>query len=63
MTKSKRALYTVEFKQEAVRLVESGQSMAAAARTLGVVPHTLGNWVQEQRTGKLKGATSWSGRS
>ena len=37
MTKSRRAQYTLEFKQEAVRLVESGQSIAAAARSLGVV--------------------------
>jgi len=31
MTKTARARYTLEFKQEAVRLVESGQSTAAAA--------------------------------
>jgi transposase len=36
MTKSTRAQYALEFKQEAVRLVESGQSIAAAARSLGV---------------------------
>ena len=33
--KTKRARYTLEYKQEAVRLVESGQSIAAAARSLG----------------------------
>ena len=43
MTKTARARYTLEFKQEAVRLVESGQSTAAAARTLGVVEQTLFN--------------------
>jgi transposase len=32
MTRAKRARYTLEFKQEAVRLVESGPSIAAAAR-------------------------------
>jgi transposase len=36
MTKAVRARYTLEFKQEAVRLVESGQSIEAAARTLGI---------------------------
>ena len=41
MTKATRAQYTLEFKQEAVRLVESGQSIAAAARSLGVVEQTL----------------------
>ena len=55
MTKT-RARYTLEFKQEAVRLVEGGQSIAAAARTLGVVEQTLFNWVKVQRAGKLTGA-------
>jgi transposase len=60
MTKSKmkRVRYTLEFKQEAVRLVESGQSQAAVARSLGVIEQTLGNWVREHRAGTLKGATS-----
>jgi len=31
MTKTVRARYTLEFKQEAVRLVEGGQSIAATA--------------------------------
>jgi transposase len=35
MTKTTpRARYTLEFKQEVVRLVEGGQSIAAAARSL-----------------------------
>jgi transposase len=58
MTKSKRRRFTLEFKQEAVRLVESGQSQAAAARNLGVVEQTLGNWVREYRAGTLTGASS-----
>ena len=60
MTKSKmkRVRYTLEFKQEAARLVESGQSQAAVSRSLGVVEQTLGNWVREHRAGSLKGATS-----
>ena len=53
-----RAKYTLEFKQEAVRLVEGGQSIAAAARTLGVIEQTLFNWVKAQREGKLSGADS-----
>ena len=56
MTKTTRARYTLEFKQEAVRLVEGGQSIAAAARTLGVVEQTLHNWVKAHRQGKLRGA-------
>ena len=58
MRQGTRGRYTLEFKQEAVRLVESGQSQAAAARSLGVVEQTLGNWVRENRAGSLKGATS-----
>ena len=56
MTKAKRARYTLEFKQEAVRLVESGQSVAAAARSMGMVEQTLFNWVKASRQGTLKGA-------
>jgi len=58
MTKATRARYTLEFKQEAVRLVESGQSIAAAARSVGVVEQTLFNWVKAKREGRLKGAAS-----
>jgi transposase len=58
MTKARRGRYTLEFKQEAVRLVESGQSQASAARSLGVVEQTLGNWVRESRAGTLKGASN-----
>ena len=61
MTKTmQRARYTLEFKQEAVRLVEGGQSIAAAARSLGVVDQTLFNWVKAHRAGKLTGREgSW----
>ena len=44
MTKTARARCTLEFKQEAVRLVEGGQ--------------TLYNWVKAQRQGQPKGADS-----
>jgi transposase len=50
----KRGRYTLEFKLEAVRLVESGQSIAEASRSLGVVEQTLANWVKSSRAGKLK---------
>jgi transposase len=57
MRNGKRGRYTLEFKQEAVRLVESGQSIAAAARSLGVVEQTLSNWVRAHRAGTLKEVT------
>ena len=56
MTRGKRGRYTLEYKQEAVRLVESSQSIAAAARSLGVAEQTLFNWVKAHREGELKGA-------
>ena len=54
--KTSRARYTLEFKQDAVRLAQGGESIAAAARTLGVVDQTLFSWVKAHRQGKLKGA-------
>jgi|SRR5664280_1127101 transposase len=60
MMKAERARYTLEFKQEAVRLVESGESIAAAARKLGMIDQTLFNWVKASREGRLKGADSAS---
>lgn len=54
----RRAQYTLEFKQEAVRLVEAGQSIASVARTLGMVDQTLFNWVKAHRQGRLTGADS-----
>ena len=56
--KAARARYTLAFKQEAVRLVESGQSIAAAARDVGIAEQTLFNWVKAQRQGRLSGLTS-----
>jgi transposase len=56
MTKTTRARYMLEFKQEAVRLVEGGQSQSSVAKTLGLVEQTLFNWVKLSRQGQLKGA-------
>lgn len=58
MTKTVRSRYTLEFKQEAVRLVQTGQSMAAVSRSLGLVEQTLFNWVKASREGRLTGADS-----
>lgn len=53
MERLPRKIYTYEFKMEAVRLVESGHSVAQAARTLGVVEQTLLNWIKAHKAGKL----------
>ena len=54
MERLPRKIYTYEFKLEAVRLVESGQSMAEAARSLGVVEQTLWNRIKAHKGGKLR---------
>jgi transposase len=54
MRNGKRGRYTLEFKQEAVRMAESSATLAEAARALGVVEQTLSNWVRLHRAGKLK---------
>ena len=58
MTKATRSRYTLEFKQEAVRLVEGGQSKASVAKSLGLVEQTLFNWVKAIRAGQLSAADS-----
>jgi transposase len=54
MRNGNRGKYTLEFKQEAVRLVQSGERVAGAACSLGVVEQTLSNWVRAHRDGTLK---------
>ena len=53
MERLPRKVYTYEFKLEAVRLVESGQRVAEAAWSLGVVEQTLSNWIKAHKSGKL----------
>ena len=54
MTKSTRARYTLEFKEEAVRLVTSGERVATVAKNLGLSEQTLHNWVKAAGNGGLK---------
>jgi len=54
--KTKRAQYTTEFRQEALRLVKAGQSMATVSATLGVSGQTLYNWVKAGQEGRQAGA-------
>ena len=49
-----RARYTLEFKQEAVRLVRGGERLSTAARTLGVSAQSLDNWVKAEFAGRLR---------
>ena len=56
MTGILRARSTLEFKQEAVRLVRGGQSLSSVARGLGVSPQSIDNWVKADAVGGLKEA-------
>ena len=58
MEKLLRRRYTLEYKREAVRLVHSGQRVAAAAKSLGIVEQTLANWVKADKLGQLRGLSS-----
>ena len=50
-----KAQYTLEFKQEAIRLVKSGQPLKQVATTLGMPHQTLDNWIRADNLGKLSG--------
>ena len=58
MEKLTRRRYTLEYKQEVARLVSSGQRVAAAAKSLGIVEQTLANWVKADKAGQLRGVSS-----
>lgn len=49
-----RARYTLEFKREAVRLVQGGERISAVARTLGVSSQSIDNWVKAEASGGLR---------
>ena len=51
-----KAQYTLEFMQEAIRLVKSGQSIKKVATTLGIPHQTHDNWLRADNSGKLSGA-------
>lgn len=45
--------YTPEFKELAVKRVQSGLSIGAVAKELGLIEQTLRNWVKAAAAGKL----------
>jgi transposase len=54
MNGSVRGKYTLEFKQEAVRLVRGGEAISSVAKTLGISGQTLHNWVKADAAGRLR---------
>ena len=57
MTGIARARYTLEFKREAIRLVQGGQTVSSAAKTLGLSDQTLHNWLKAEAAGRLREVT------
>lgn len=52
----KRRKYTLEFKQEAVRLVnEEGMTQAEVGKDLGVDRSTIRSWCEKSAKGELQG--------
>ena len=56
MDKSKRTIYSEEFKIEAIKLVlEGGETVPEVAGKLGIKPNQLYNWMQSHRLpGEIK---------
>jgi transposase len=52
-----RARYTLEFKQEAVRLVRSGLAVSAVAKSLGVSSQSVDTWAKAEAAGRLREKT------
>ena len=52
-----RTAYTPEYRAEAVRLALDGESIAQAARNLGISEKTLYGWVAAQKTASVTGTT------
>ena len=51
-----RGKYTQEYKLEAVRQVNAGQTIATVAKVLGIPKASLSNWVRQGAKGELSGA-------
>jgi transposase len=54
MKKIPKQAFTTEFKELAVKRVQEGQSVPAAAKALGISDQTLRNWVKAAAKGELK---------
>ncbi len=53
-----RRSFTEDFKAGAIRLVlDEGQTVASAARDLGLTESSLRNWVEQARADRTKGKT------
>ena len=53
MQKIPKQEYTAEFKEQAVKRVKEGRSVAAVAKEMGLVEQTRRNWVKGAERGSL----------
>jgi transposase len=53
MMKTPRSDFTLEFKKEAVRLVQGGQRQSQVSASLAISGQTLSNWVKADVAGRL----------
>ena len=58
----RRASYRLEYKLEAVRLVQGGQSCAATVKVLGTQNQTLENWIRQAAKGQLASCRGQAGK-
>lgn len=58
MQKIPKREYTPEFRELAVKRVQSGQTVDAVAKELGVNHQSIRNWIKAAAAGKLVGAGS-----
>jgi transposase len=56
--KRPRSAYTAEFKEEAIKLYESGLGLSVTARKLGIANQTLDTWIKKRQQGKTVSATA-----
>jgi transposase len=57
MQKIPKQEYTAEFKEQAVKRVKDGRSVAAVAKEMGLVEQTLRNWVKAGESGSRNGVS------
>jgi len=63
MEKLPRQVYTLEFRRQAVEMIQrEGISLAEAARRLSISPKTLLNWVRRAKIGDLPSADAGAPR-
>ena len=57
MKKMPKQVYTLEFKELAVKRVLAEESISAVARELGLSANTLRNWAKASAAGKQEGSS------